>query len=145
MLLIPYRRVVLLSDRPVGDLLNRLSARTGRMRWFWLAEANKAFSGSIRGPRFQVVANQSGRNTYVAWIRGHVEPSSTGSQVRAMITLHPIAVFILGALLVWLLAEGAVPAVSIVFGAVLFHIVMCVVGFWPSVRQAETELRKLAE
>jgi hypothetical protein len=144
LLLIPYRRAVLISPRGASEVLARLAQRTGRAQLFRRSKEKLPFTGKIDANAFRLAYNEPGTNTYAPWIRGTVDPIDTGARVTTIATLHPAAWFILVALIVFARsAFGAWGWVLLIWAA--FHIVMCVIGFWPTLRRADAVLREVVD
>jgi hypothetical protein len=106
------------------------------------------FVGFVGDDSFRLVPASAGRNTYLPRLRGRLVPTGTGTNIEVTATLHPVAV-------VAVLALATLPQYLAVrrggginYGwlsvIVAFHVIMCAIGFWPKVREAEKQLSTLA-
>lgn len=103
------------------------------------------FAGTVSNGWFSVRDAESFYNAYDPRIRGSIVPAAgDGSQLSAVISLHPIGVLVLCVLAavlcgVMIRSAGAAIAMLVVLG--LLHLGLCVLGFAPVARRAAEMLR----
>ena len=140
--LIPYQKIELWSAASPSDFLARLRRLTA-------GPSDEApFQGVVGSDSFRLLPTIKGRNTYLPWLRGRVVASPTGTLITMRATLHPVAALFMTALVVGpqcviLRKEGQLN-LGWLGATVLFHVVMCAVGFWPEVHRARERLWRLA-
>ncbi len=140
MLLIPYARITCASGAPPDAVIAVLQQCTTRGAWPW-QRGEAVFRGTVGNSRFRLSFLEAGMNTYAPWIRGRVVGEQLGSRVEAVMTIHPVGVIAVTAF-AWL-ARGTMSPVAMALFLAGFHVVMCVVGFWPTARRAEAALTTL--
>jgi hypothetical protein len=100
MLPIPYCHIQLRSPLQPGDFTNRLATVTQpRYGWFRFPPEHIRFVGPIHEKCFRVVPVVRGTTTYAPWVRGHLREDSRGTLIDVTMTLHPVAVLFVQALL----------------------------------------------
>jgi hypothetical protein len=146
---VPYRRLVIKSKLDPPELASRLrSVTVAGHPSFRKLPSHVNFVGKVTGEKFRVVPAIRGRNTYLPWLVGTIQAETTGTVVTVVMTLHPIAIIAVLALLgggqyLAIVREGGFNVLFL--GMILaFHMVMYVVGFRPEARKAEERLRELA-
>jgi hypothetical protein len=149
MLMIPYRRFTIASDRTTTDVAQRMAEQTApRHGWGRTPSQTVRYIGSIQPDRFRLVPVIRGMNTYAPRILGRIRSTQTGSVIEGHMTLHPVIVLVLLGFLVVpqyrsLGENGTVDLVWLAIVAV-FHLVMYYAGFLPEARRVETWIRDVA-
>lgn len=146
---IPYRRLIIESALPTEECESRLRAITSSKGfWFKRSWQHFRFIGKISGNGFRLVPHVGGRNVYLPWILGNLTPSTQGTRIEIVQTLHPLAVIVIAALFAWaeliITSRGARFSLTIVFILIVFHFVMYCVGFLPEAARTEETMRELA-
>jgi hypothetical protein len=115
------------------------------------------FRGRISGTSFDVMRTSTGRNSFRPRIRGTIEPRSGGSTIRGTMRLHEVVVVFMGfffAVATWFflnlflhsVSTGRWDALMFVFpAAVVFLLVMMVLGFTYESRRARDDLAAILE
>jgi hypothetical protein len=139
----PFHGFELDTQVAVSEVIARLQTIT-EPKW-WRRPKDKKFIGNVSVDRFRILPIIRGRNTYLPWLLGSVAPSATGgARITAIMTLHPIAIMVMVALVGLAVQPSQAQGgwISIVMLS-LFHLGMCAYGFVLEVKNIETILRKL--
>lgn len=117
----------------------------------------RPFVGNMVGNRFDVMRASRGRNSFRPRIRGSVETTISGSEIRGTMQLHEMVMVVMAVffglptiVLISLLAGGLRsgsldPAAPYAFGVVAFLLVMMLGGFMVESRRALRDLAAIVD
>jgi hypothetical protein len=150
--------LTLSSPKPPGTVLQILRANTSARRpslWF-PSNIREYFNGTITDNTFRIHRNIQYRNSFLPVIRGRVEPTESGSEIRLKMSIHPLikvlmAVWFTGVVLACLetllgtIAGDPIPPPSLfgTWGMLLFGILLAIVPFRIEAKKAQEKLESL--
>ena len=145
-------------SKPPEDVLRILRANTSaRPPSLWFpSDAVESFHGTITGNNFRIQRNIHYRNSFLPVIRGRVDATESGSEIRLEMSLHPVVKAFLA---VWFAFVGLdclatlfgtiagdpipLPAHFGAWGMLLFGILLAVVPFRIEAQKARQELESV--
>ena len=148
---IPYEKVTFQSELDQSEIIARLEKATSRFLWYKFPPKEKDFVGTIFTDGFRISRNIRNRNTYLPFLVGKINENENGSRIVVTMTLHPIAVLIMAGLFLLtfrglFIPGGDAGAKLLPFVMIMiFHLVMCLVGFNPEVSRAKKLLQEIFE
>ncbi len=146
---IPYEKVIIQSKLEPSEIVARLKAVTSHFLWYKWPPKDKDFVGTIFPDRFRIHRNIRNRNTYLPLLVGKIHVNNEGSEIVVTMSLHPIAILVLLGLFSYLFYVNFVPSgdPGAIFvycsGALIFHLVMYLMGFSPEVSRAKERLQEI--
>jgi hypothetical protein len=148
MFLVPYHRVAIHSPKPPGAIAdNLLRATAPRQPWFKSLYGKFDFVGAVSQTDFRLTPVIRGRNSYAPLLRGRIEASGTGTEIRIVESLQPVVLVLLPLLFVALpLGLAGFCRDFVIWLGMLFvlHCVLYFIAFLPAARRAEATIRRLA-
>ncbi len=149
---IPYEKVMIQSKLEPAQIITRLKTATSGFSWFKFPPKEKDFVGTVSSDGFRISRNIRNRNSYLPLLIGKIHANSKGaegSQVVVIMSLHPVVIFLMLALFLYVFLTAAINAgdievkIFVCSGVVIFHLAMYLIGFRPEVPRAKKLLQKI--
>lgn len=147
-------KLLLSSPKPPETVLQILRANTAAKRLSVHVPVD--FHGTITGNTFRIQRNIQYRNSFLPVIRGRVEPTESGSEIRLKMSLPPwlkavLAVWFIPFVLVCVAMlcgtgnpkQAPLPTQIRLWGMLLFGILIAVVPFRIEAKKAQEKLESL--
>ena len=150
--------LTLSSPKPPGTVLPILRANTAARRpslWF-PSNIREYFNGTITDDTFRIQRNIQYFNSFLPVIRGRVEPTESGSEIRLKMSIHPLvkafmAVWFIPLVLVCVAMlcqtgnpkQVPLPTQIRLWGLLLFGILLAIVPFRIEAKKAQEKLESL--
>ena len=133
-MILPFQTLRYTTQLPVHEVLDILRRNVGKSKWF--SRAPEPFVGSVKDETFTIQRSIGYRNSFLPYLRGSLNPYSTGTEIRIRFWLHPV-------LLGFFLLVFVLPSkVSIVWISLIF-LGICLAGFLPESVIAERNLKDM--
>ena len=152
--------LTLSSPKPPETVLQTLRANTSaRPPSLWFpSNVKECFHGTIADNTFRLQRNIQYRNSFLPVIRGRVDPTESGSEIRLEMSIHPLVMaflavwftFVVLACLATLFGTIAgtplpLPVLFGTWGMLLFGILLAIVPFRIEAKKAKETLESLLQ
>ena len=152
--------LTLSTSKPPGAVLQILRANTSaRPPSLWFpSNVKECFHGTITGNTFRLQRNIQYHNSFLPVIRGRVNPTESGSEIRLEMSIHPLVLvflviwfaFVVLACLATLFGTIAgdpipLPVLFGTWGMLLLGILVAVIPFRIEARKAKEKLESLLQ
>jgi hypothetical protein len=155
--LLPYARFSIRTQLPVPEatrlLANHISVRQNWIKRLWMRSGG--FEGVVHHSRFNINPVPVGRNSFLPYLYGRIEPTPDGSVLHVLTTLHPVSGAItlaIAAGLVFLVVnsfvefthnQSAADKFYVFLGLTIFFYGLVMLSFWPTARAAQRFISEL--
>jgi|SRR5262249_21063186 len=149
--LLPYGHFSIQTRLSVEEaakvLSEHVSPKPSWMRRLWARRGG--FEGVVRRNKFRINSVSAGRNSFLPYLWGRIEPTKGGSIVRVLISLHPFSVALslaIAASLLFLVVrsfiefthdQNAAEQFYCFLGLIIVFYALVMVSFWPAAKAAQ--------
>ena len=126
----PFWALQIEAEEPPITLATRLAGDTTPPGWSWATKGALSFEGWVRFPWFIVATNRPYINSFAPMLVGRFSPAGSGTLIRVLLVLHPIAIVFV-AFLFWF-------STSVIFNVILFLFVLACFVF--EAKRAKSDL-----
>jgi len=144
MILIPFKRIVVISSMSPSEIVERLLPRVASKHscWPFLLVGKFDFMGQVSETQITLIPVIRNSNTYLPKFKGKILALDSWSRIEitAMPTIAGIVIMIIAFVGSMILTRRFV---SMIVGFLAVHIGTCLFGFAPLVEKTEMKLREL--